>query len=301
MNATLFISTVLIWGTTWFAMALQVGPVPVLLSVFYRFATAGLLFLLGLALIGRLKVPARHHQPWLAAQALCLFGLNYLCFYSAAASVPSGLLAVVFSLATVFNALNAKVFFGEPVTKRALLASIIGVAGLVLLFGSEFETDNPTATLKGIGLAVLGTMFFSLGNMVSRRNTEAGLETIDANAWAMGYGAVFLLVCVLVTDTGMVMPSDVVFLAALLYLATFGTIVAFTTYLLLVTRIGALQAAYATVLFPIVALSISTFAEGYEWTLIKVVGVVLALAGNAVMFWKGGTIKGLVASDRTQI
>ena len=300
MNATLYISTVLIWGTTWFAMALQVGPVPILLSVFYRFATAGLLFLLGLALIGRLKVPARHHQPWLAAQALCLFGLNYLCFYSAAASVPSGLLAVVFSLATVFNALNAKVFFGEPVTRRALLASIIGVAGLVLLFGSEFETDNPTATVKGIGLAVLGTMFFSLGNMVSRRNTEAGLETIDANAWAMGYGAVFLLVCVLVTDTGMVMPSDVVFLAALLYLATFGTIVAFTTYLLLVTRIGASQAAYATVLFPIVALSISTFAEGYEWSLIKVVGVVLALAGNAVMFWKGGTLNGLVASDRTQ-
>ncbi|MGB1026968.1 MAG: DMT family transporter, partial [Rhodospirillaceae bacterium] len=183
MNAFLFLATVLIWGTTWIALALQVGPVPVVVSVFYRFALAGVLFLLGLALLGKLRVPARAQQPWILAQALCLFSLNFLCFYTAAAYVPSGLLSIVFSLATVFNAFNARLVFRDPITARALLASGIGITGLTLLFGSELAVEDPMETLKGIGFAALGTLFFSLGNMVSRRNTAAGLSARDANAW----------------------------------------------------------------------------------------------------------------------
>ncbi len=284
MNAVLFATTVLIWGTTWIAITLQVGPVPVVVSVFYRFATAGGLFLLGLALTGRLRLPDRRHRPWILAQALCLFSLNFICFYAAAAYIPSGLASVVFSLATLFNAFNARLFYGDRVTGRVMLASALGVLGLVFLFGPEMSLDAAGQTLRGVALAGLGTLFFSLGNMVSRRNSAAGLGTVAANAWGMACGAVILLAVILASGTPMVPPPDATYLGAMLYLAIFGSIIAFTTYLLLVARVGSSRAAYATVLFPIVALAISTVFEGYDWSWISGAGLLLALLGNAVMF-----------------
>jgi drug/metabolite transporter (DMT)-like permease len=288
LNAFLFLATVLIWGGTWLAMAMQVGVVPVPVSIFYRFLLAGLIVMGVLALAGRLSVPARRHQPFLVAQALCLFSLNFVCFYNAARFVPSGLISVVFSLATVYNAINGRIVFGDRITPRALIAAAFGASGLLLLFGRDVFVEFNATALKGAGLAAMGTMFFSLGNMVSRRNGAAGLPVATANAWAMAYGALFLLGLILLTRTPVVAPPDVEYLWALLYLAVFGSAVAFTTYLILVQRIGSARAAYSTVLFPVVALTLSTLFEGYRWTPLGAVGLALCLVGNAVMFAPAG-------------
>ena len=263
---------------------MQVGPVPVLVSVFYRFAVAAVVLVAALAATGRLERPALRHQPFLAAQALCLFSCNFLCFYNAEAYVTSGLVSVIFSLATIYNAVNARLFFGDRITGRTILAALLGAGGLVLLFGRSLWIDLDPGTLKGIGLAALGTLFFSLGNMVSRRNSAAGLSPVTSNAWGMTYGAIFLVVLIAVTGTPVVAPPDGRYLAALLYLAVFGSVIAFTTYLELVARIGSSRAAYATVLFPIVALAISTVFEGYRWTTLGILGVTMCLAGNVVIF-----------------
>lgn len=70
----------------------------------------------------------------------------------------------------------------------------------------------------------------------------------------------------------------------MLYLAAVGSVIGFTTYLMLVSRIGSSRAAYTTVLFPVVALSLSTLYEGYHWTPLAIIGLVLTLAGNVVIF-----------------
>lgn len=284
MTPLLFAGTVLIWGTTWYAIALQVGPVPVLVSVFYRFAAAGVLFLALLAFTGRLTLPDRRHRPWIVAQALCLFSFNFVCFYHATSTIPSGLVSVIFSLATIFNAGFARVFFGERITGRVVLAGALGVAGLALLFGPEIDPAGGAGTLRGIGLAVLGTLFFSLGNMVSRRNSAAGLSPATASAWGMGVGALVLAALIAASGTPWIAPPDLTYLGALGYLAVFGSILGFTAYLTLVARIGSARAAYTTVLYPIVALAISTLFEGYAWHWTAGLGLALAIAGNLVMF-----------------
>lgn len=283
-DALLFLSTVLIWGGTWIAMAMQVGTVPVLVSIFYRFALAAVAVAAALGLAGRLSIPARRHQPFLLAQALCLFSLNFVCFYNAARFIPSGLISVVFSLATIYNAVNGRLFFGDRITVRALLAAGLGASGLALLFGRDLFVAFDAGTVKGVGLAALGTLFFSLGNMISRRNSAAGLPPLAANAFGMTYGALILLGLIVLTRTPIVAPPDARYVAALFYLAILGSAVAFSTYLLLVARIGSARAAYATVLFPIVALTLSTAFEGYRWTWAAGLGLVLCLLGNVVMF-----------------
>ena len=285
-SAVLFVVTVLIWGTSWYAIALQIGEVPISVSVLYRFALAAVLLILALAVTGRLALPAQWR--FVILQAICLFSLNFVALYNAAALIPSGLVTVVFSLASIFNALNARVFFGEKITLRVVLAGILGLSGLVLLFWQSLAVSFDPDTLRGVAWALLGTMIFSWGNMASRRNTATGTTPIIANAWGMGIGAGVLLALALVTRQPLIVSTDPTYLAALLYLAVFASVIGFTTYLMLVSQIGSAQAGYATVLTPIVALVISTFFEGYDWTGTAVVGVACALLGNAVMFGRLG-------------
>lgn len=280
----LFIVTVLIWGTTWIAIAAQVGEVPVAVSIFYRFALAGLLMLIALLALGRLRWP----PVWrfVIIQALCLFSLNFVGLYTATATISSGLVAVIFSLASIFNAINARIFFGDQTSRRTIVAGGLGVAGLVLLFWRDLTISFDPAALRGIGWAVLGTMFFSWGNMASRRNAMLGITPVTANAWGMGIGALSLLCILAAQGQPLAIPTGGLYWGALLYLAIVGSIGGFTAYLVLVGRIGSAGAGYATVLFPIVALTASSLFEGYEWTLLSVLGVALAGLGNLVMFKK---------------
>lgn len=287
MTLFLFIITVLIWGTTWIAIALQVGDIPVLVSVFYRFALAGIVFVLGLALLRRLEWPAWRDQRWIIVQALCLFSCNFICFYLAAGYLASGVISLIFSLATLFNALNARLFFGDQIKTQTILAATLGLSGLALIFAGDLSGTaghSTQDTWTGIVLAGCGTLFFSLGNMVSRRNSAAGISPVTANAWGMCYGALFLLVLIGLSDTTITLPSDPIYLGALTYLSVIGSVVGFTTYLIMVARIGSAKAAYATVMFPIVALAISTAVEGYSWGLMNATGLALALCGNLIMF-----------------
>ncbi len=282
-NFVLFSATVLIWGTSWIAIAAQTGPMPVLASVFLRFALAAAVFIAGLALLGRLERPNR--WTFVFVQACLLFSLNFICFYSAAEHISSGLISVVFSLASIFNAVNARLFFGEPILARTGLAALLGLAGLAFLFAPELlAAETGAGTLMGIGFAALGTLLFSLGNMASRKNAALGVSPVTANAWGMGIGALILAVLMRVTGTAFAEPSSGLYWGALLYLAIIGSVVGFTTYLMLVQRIGSAKAGYATVLFPVVALTLSALFEGYVWTDEAAVGLGLVMLGNVVMF-----------------
>ena len=291
MNLLLFISTVLIWGATWIAIALQVGEVPLIVSVFYRFAIAAVIFIAMLAILKKLEFPEIQHHPYIIMQAICLFSMNYVLLYNSALYIPSGLIAIIFSLSTIYNAINAKIFFGENISTKTIVAGILGLTGLAVIFLpnalSEINENNiMSETLVGVALAMLGTLLFSLGNMASRRNTEYNLPITSTNAWGMAYGAIILISIIFVIDTPIIAPPNIIYTAALLYLAIFGTVIGFTTYLLLVVRVGSSHAAYATVLFPIVAITLSALFEDYTITTTTIIGMILAMTGNIVMFSK---------------
>lgn len=296
-SALLFAVTVLIWGTTWIAIAAQVGEVPVMLSILLRFALAGALMLLGLAAVGRLARPGVWR--YVVVQALCLFCLNFIGLYEASGLITSGLVALVFSLASIFNAINARIFFGDPVTARTVLAGATGAAGLALIFWQDLVSGFDLNTAEGIAWAVFGTLMFSLGNMASRRNGELGITPVTANAWGMPIGALGLAVLLALSAQPVRLTGDPVYWAALAYLAVVGSVGGFTTYLLLVARIGSARAGYATVLFPVVALAISTAVEGYSWSPTALAGAGLTILGNVVMFWKPGALSQRSAQANT--
>lgn len=283
MNLFLYASTVLLWGTTWLAIHFQLGEVPVLVSAFYRFAIAGMLFLPALMLFRGVQQTSLRDHGFFLLQGCCLFSLNFVCFYTASQYIVSGLISVVFSAAILFNALNNRLLWKERAEPGVYIAATLGIAGLVLLFWDSIAGGNfDRSAVSGLGLALLGTYFFSLGNMVSVRHSRRGLKPWTSNAYAMIYGALILLTGIVVTGTTWKLDTSPIYLGSLLYLAIPGSILGFTAYLSLVGRIGANRAAYATVLFPIVALTLSAWFEGYRWTVVSFLGLLLVLLGNTV-------------------
>lgn len=287
VNLFLYFLTVVIWGTTWIAIKLQLGVVAIPVSIFYRFALAGLVLFAVLRLTRKLqKLDRRGH--WLClGQGLCLFCLNFLCFYTATQWIPSGLVSVVFSAATLWNALNARLWFGTRIAPRVMVAGAVGFSGLVLLFWPELASQQAShETLLGLGFALLGTFCFSTGNMLSSLQQRAGVRPLTGNAYSMLYGAAILLAGCLVAGLPFQFDTSTPYVGALLYLAIPGSVIAFTAYLTLVGRMGPARAAYCTVLFPVVALGVSTVAEGYQWTPPALVGLVLVMGGNLLVFSK---------------
>lgn len=281
MTQFLYLSTVLIWGTTWIAIPFQLGEVPVLTSVFYRFALAATIMMSLVMVSRRLQTTSKQDHGFMVLQGLCLFSLNFVCFYTAGLAITSGLLSVIFSAATLFNVINNRIFWGEKPTRAIFGASFLGIVGLSLMFWPELQRDSSKGVdFTSIGFAFLGTFLFSLGNMISVRHYKKNLKPFTTSAYAMIYGALFLAILLVITGTPLAWDSQPQYLGSLFYLAIVGTVAGFTAYLSLVGRIGASKAAYATVMFPVVALALSTVFEGYLWTLSSVGGLVLVLLGN---------------------
>lgn len=285
MNALMYSLVVVIWGTTWIAIHLQQGSVAAPVSIFWRFALASAIMLLTLLLLKRLRALTLRDHLMCMVQGGCVFGFNFWCFYTAAAWINTGLESVIFSMAVLFNAINSFIFFGQRPPARFFLAAALGLTGIVALFWQDLLAKDPNFNLLlGIGLSALGTLGFSLGNMISLRHQRKGLETMTTNGWAMFYGTLIMGFIALVRGDSFAPEWTVSYLSALVYLALFGSVVGFGVYFTLVGRIGASKAAYSTLLFPLVALTLSTLFEGYRWESNAVVGLALILVGNLVMF-----------------
>lgn len=285
MNFLLYMTTVLIWGTTWIAIKWQLGVVAAPVSIAWRFGLAALMMFALLRAMRRPLWPPRAAWRYLFAQGLALFCLNFLCFYYAENIVPSGLVAVVFSTSPLLNSINGRLFMGRPLQATTIGGAVLGLIGIVCLFLQQMTGHlGDPATWLGLVAAFLGTLCFSIGNLLSSRMQSMGLHPFATNGWAMLIGTVVLLIGSVSAGLPLRVEMDARYLGALAYLAVAGSVIGFTAYLMLVGRIGPERAAYSTVLFPIVALAVSTVFEGYRWSLLTFVGLLLVLLGNVVAF-----------------
>jgi drug/metabolite transporter (DMT)-like permease len=280
-NFLFYTITVLIWGSTWLGIKFQLGNVEPALSVAYRFALAALILFIW-CLTRRLPMRfSRADHFYIAMQGVFLFAFNYLLFYLAELQITSGLAAVVFSTIVVMNLLNGRFFLGTPIEMKVLFGGAMGMLGLILLFWPEMAAVNFSGpVIVGMLLSFAATYLASLGNILSARNQRRKLPVVQTNAYGMAYGSICMALVVIVSGAPITIDLSAPYLLSLAYLALFGSVIAFGCYLSLVGRIGPSRAAYTTLLFPVVALALSTFWEDYHWTLSGVCGILLILCGN---------------------
>jgi len=283
LNLILYALTVSIWGSTWLVITFQLGT-PIETAVGWRFLLASVL-LLGWCAVRRISLkftPAQYAA--IVAQGLLNFCANYWMVYQAEARISSGLVAVIFSLLMVFNMISARIFFAQPISRFSAAGAGLGLVGVCLVFWPELSGfDGSGVKLYGALLALAATFFSSCGNMMSLQNQKAGIPLIPSITIGMGAGGLAMLAAGWLRGGDISIPLTPEFLAPLLYLALFGSVIAFAAYLTLIHRIGAGQASYANVLIPILALALSTLFEGYHWQIASAAGLVVTLAGNILI------------------
>ncbi|MGH6891105.1 MAG: DMT family transporter [Dongiaceae bacterium] len=277
---SLYTITVIVWGVSWHAMLYQVGVAPEL-SIAYRFLMAAAL-MVAFCLATRRRFPFRARDYGLMALlGLFLFCTNYILFYYAAAYLATGLLAVVFSMITVMNMVNAAILFGQKIEGRVAIGAAFGLIGLALTFWSDIAGhDVNQRVLIGLVLAIVGTFCASIGNMASVGLGRRGVGVVESNTIGMCVGASCSLLFAIVHGAEFAYNPSPSYSMSLLFRALFATVIGFGCFLTLARRIGAARAAYSSVLFPILALALSAAFEDYRPPIEAILGVALILIGN---------------------
>jgi len=302
-NWFLYLVTVLVWGSTWFAIEFQLGTVAPEVSIFYRYLlAAGLLFSWCRYRGLKLQFSLRAHGSFLMLGVL-LFSLNYITAYYAQQYITSAMTAIAFSMMVWMNIVNARIFFGTRAGWRVIAGAVLGVVGIAVLFLPQVEQFSfSDMTLYGAGLAVLGAYLASLGNIVSQASQQEGLPIVQSNAWGMLYGSILTAAVALWQGREFNFDASPDYVISLLYLTVFGSIIAFGSYLTLLGRIGAHKAGYAMVMFPLVAVLVSVLFEGLQLSSSIVAGMLLVLSGNVFILRGRGAAAKIVhnQADREQ-
>ena len=279
-----FVCVTLIWGSTWLVIHTQLGLVPPMWSVTYRF-TLGALAMFGVAAATRqgLRIGAPA-QAVAVAVGLLTFTLNYNSVYAAEGFVPSGLVAVMFALLVPSNALLARVFLGQQLSRPFLLGSGVAMLGVALLFVHELRGGGEDAhqTAIGLGFGALAILGASIGNVLQGGAAARAAPVASLLAWSMTWGAGFDALLAWVVTGPPRFDWHVGYVAGLLYLGIAASALAFTLYFTLIRAIGPARAGYINVLVPVIAMLLSTLFERYRWSVEAVAGGGIVLVGLVV-------------------
>jgi len=279
-----FMVTSLIWGSTWLVIRDQLGTVPTTWSVTYRFIVAAIgMFILALVMRQPLKID-RAMLGWTMLLGLLQFGMNFNFVYTAEHYMTSGLVAVVFALLIVPNAVLAKYWLGRPISGAFKWGSAIASVGVGLLMLQEYRAApmGGTDVLFGLFLVLCSVATVSVSNVLQVTPRIARFPTLTILAWSMLWGSIGNSIYALITAGPPVIDMRPGYIGGVLYLSIIGTVVTFPMYFRLIRDIGPGKAAYTSVVIPVVAMLLSTIFEGYVWSTLALAGGILAILGLIV-------------------
>jgi drug/metabolite transporter (DMT)-like permease len=283
-NWQLFAICVLAWGTTWYAITFQIGHTAPEVAVAMRFALAGALVLTLCAARGLPLSFAFPDHVVLALQGFFMYGVSYLCVYHAERHVVSGLVAVGYSASPLVAGLGGHALLGLRVSRRFVTGGLVGVAGVALMFWTEFgrAAAGQGATL-GLAFIACAVLLSSAGSLIATRNRARGLPFWPALGFGMLYGAATAMLIAVLLGRSFALPMAVSWWLSLLYLALVGSVLAFACFLTLQERVGPGRAGAIGVMTPLLALTVSMVFEGFHPDALTLIGAGLAVAGNVLI------------------
>ena len=276
-----FTIATIIWGTTWIVIRDQLGTVPPTWSIAYRFATAAVVMFIYAALTKSPFKIGRQGHGFAILFGFAQFVMNFNFVYRAEAFITSGLVAVLFALLLVPNALFGRLFLKQPLSGQFLAGSVVAVVGVGMLIAQEIRADaaSATATILGATFTLLGVLSASAANIMQGTARGRALPMASTLAWGMLWGTGINAVIAMITVGPPVIDLSPSYIGGVLYLGVFASAIAFTCYFGVIRDVGPARAAYSSVLTPILAMIISTVVEDYRWSWLAAAGGVVALAG----------------------
>lgn len=279
-----FLLVTLIWGSTWIVIKGQLGVVPPSWSVTYRFTVAAVVMFAFAAL--------RREQIWVDMRALAFaallgvaqFSFNFNFVYRAEQHITSGLVAVLFALLIVPNTLLGRALLKTPLERRFLLGAGIAITGVAMMIVHEYRAAAVGAAAVAVGIAftLSGVVSASIANVMQGTAFARAQSMTVMIAWAMLFGALADAAFAWITTGPPVVETHFVYLGGIFYLGVIASAVTFPLYFSIIRAVGPGQAAWSSVLIPIIAMGFSTLFEGYHWSALSIAGGAVALVGLVI-------------------
>ena len=219
-----------------------------------------------------------------AVLGIAQFALNFNFVYRAEQHITSGLVAVLFALLIVPNTLLGRAFLKTPLERRFLAGAGIAIVGVGLMILHEYRAAALGAdeVLLGTALTLAGVISASTANVMQGTGIARAQSMVVMIAWAMAFGALADGSYAWITTGPPVIEPTAVYLGGVLYLGIIASAVTFPLYFNVIRAVGPGQAAWSSVLIPIIAMGFSTAFEGYRWATLSIAGGVVTLIGLVI-------------------
>jgi drug/metabolite transporter (DMT)-like permease len=273
-----------IWGTTWYAITLQLGTVPELASIVWRFGLAAAVLFVGCGIFRQnLRLTRAQHLAALGQGAFA-FSVSYSFTYVAEGHVASAIVAVTFASLTFINLVMFRLAAGQRAAAASWGGAILGLVGVAVLSGGEvLGAGFDRRAAVGVGLALIATTASAFGNYFAWKGQTHGSQAIPSTAWAMAYGTGLLVIYGLITGVRFSIDPTPTYIGSLLYLSIFGSVIAFGLYFTIARTIGYAMASYISALTPPIAMLVSVLFEGAQFGWTALAGLLLVLSGQALL------------------
>ena len=201
--------------------------------------------------------------------------------------MSSGLVALTFTSLVYFNMIGMRLWFKKPISRNVFVGGLMGAFGITLLFWKEIlGFQAGVGPIFGVIIGIVATLFASTGNMFAYKNHRMKVPVVIFNSYGMLYGALMSFCIGLVRQENFAFPTSLTFILSLIYLAVFGSVIAFWAYQTLVTTIGADRAAYSSIIAPMIAVVVSSLFENVKFTPHILGGIIFCILGNLISIQK---------------
>lgn len=282
MTNFMYIFCLLVWGLNFIAVKIQGTPVSLELSLTYRLGLTAILFFILLCMLRPKGKPKKKDVPFIIVFGICNFALSYLCLYYATILSSAAMVTLIFSLKVILTPIALRIFLKEPLHSRILIGGIIGVLAVCIVIYPSLHDIHGFDDIRGIMMAVLGTILTALGDASSARNAREKVNPIYANVLGFAAGGILLAAIVFIQGQAVTISTSITYLSALFYLTIFASFGAWLFYLKLVEKIGGAKSGYMVALFPAIGGIASVMIGESDPTIFLGAGCLFSCLGAAI-------------------
>jgi drug/metabolite transporter (DMT)-like permease len=285
-----YLTVILIWSTTPLAIKWSAQGTGFAFAVAARMAIGLAVAALVIA-VWRIGFPThpRARKSYLAS-GLGLFGAMSLTYWGAQ-YIPSGLVSVLFGLSPLITALMALIWLGERLTAAGVAGMLLGLAGLVAIFGDQHEMAGAHAVAGVVALLAAVTIYSASLVWVKRIGDDSPPLSTTAGALAVSlplFGLAWWL-----ADGRLPVAMPLRASAAIAYLAVFGSVLGFALYYYIIKHLDTGRVSLITLITPVLALVLGTLLNG------EMVGTRVwlgtALIGLGLLMYQWRSLSGALA------
>jgi drug/metabolite transporter (DMT)-like permease len=266
------------WGTTYLGIRVALEGFSPALLVATRFLLSGLL-ILAYALVKGWKMPRGADLWWPAGTGLLTLGVGNYCLSLSETLIPSGLAALFITVAPFWMiGADALVPGGERVRPVALLAMLVGLSGAVMLIGPDAWASGWSGkVVQGFLILQLSCLGWSLGSILQKRRGTRIHPVLMGAVQQLSAGMAFLGICAATGDWNVEWSARVGW--AVVYLALFGSIVAYSAYLYALQHLPVAIVSIYTYVNPVVAVTLGWLFYSEQFGRRELVGMAVIFLG----------------------